>query len=86
MYTFGKNIYKCRAKCGNTMYKPKEIWKHDEQIQRKSRKNNHNFKENLETTSTDSKRLVQTLGINFKENLGGNNVKKGKGTFGETTV
>ena len=78
MCKFGNNIYKCRGTCGNTMYKPKEIWKHDEQIQRKSRKNNHNFKENLETTSTDSKRLVQTLGTNFKGNLGGNNVKKGK--------
>ena len=78
MYKFGNNIYKCRGKCGNTMYKPKEIWKHDGQIQRKSRKNNHRFKENLETTSTDSKRLVQTLGTNFNGNLGGNNVKKGK--------
>ena len=43
MYKFGNNIYKCRGKCGNTMYKPKEIWKHDEQIQRKSRKNNVQF-------------------------------------------
>ena len=86
MYKFGNNIYKCRGKCGNTMHKPKDIWKHDKQIQRKSRKNSHNFKENLETTSTDSKRLVQTLGTNFKGNLGGNNEKIGKGTFGETTV
>ena len=38
---FGNNsMYTCKGKCGNTMYKSKEIWKHDEQIQRKSRKNN----------------------------------------------
>ena len=83
---FGNNsMYTCKGKCGNTMYKSKEIWKHDEQIQRKSRKNKVQLQGKFGNTMYRFKGTCANSRYKIQWEFG-NNVKKGKGKFGETHV